>query len=209
MPDERMKVTVISDYICPWCYVGARRVAEFERMFEIDLKWWPFELHPETPKEGREINSLVERRGRVYADHLRSFAAEAGITLASNRRLSNSHRALELSEFARQHDAFGAVHDHLFRAYFEEGRDIGDLDVLCDIAAAEGLDANEFRVEILVGRYADLIDRTTALAREKGVTSTPTIIFDDRMVITGAQDLNVYVDVLTRLGAAPWHPGII
>lgn len=204
-----MKVTVISDYVCPWCYIGSRRVAEFSREFDVDVTWWPFELHPETPPEGRSIDDLVTRRGRDYADHLNAFAAEAGITLASNRWLSNSHRALELSEFARDRGKFEVVHDALFRAYFEEGRNVGDLDVLCEIATSAGLEADEFRVEILVGRYAALIDQTTALARQKGVASTPTVIIDDRFVITGAQDLNVYTDALRRLGAAPRHPGIV
>lgn len=184
-------------------------MAEFERAFEVDVTWWPYELHPETPKEGRDISDMVSRRGRDYADHLKQYAAEAGITLASNRHLSNSHRSLELAEFARDRGKFREVHEALFRAYFEEGRDIGDVEALCEIAGTAGLDPEEFRFEVLLGRYAGLIDQTTALAREKGFTSTPTIIFDDRFVVTGAQDLAVYEDVLTRLGAEPRHPGIV
>ena len=75
--------------------------------------------------------------------------------------------------------------------------------MLTEICRANGLDAEEFGVEMMLGRYAELVDRTTAVAREKGVTSTPAIIFDDRMVVTGAQDLLVYQDVLRRLGAKP------
>ncbi len=203
------KLTVISDYICPWCVIGDRRIAEVERRYELDVTWWGFELHPETPREGRSIDDLVTRRGQGYADHLKSFAAEAGITLASNRWLSNSHRALELAEFARDRAAFTAVHSALFRAYFEERRDIGDLDVLCEIGSAAGLDAAEFRVEVMVGRYAELVDRTTKVARGKGVVSTPTVIFDDRFVLTGAQNLDVYTSVLDRMGAELKHPGIV
>lgn len=184
-------------------------MAQFERQFELQVVWWPFELHPETPKSGRDISALVESRGSEAREHLKAYAAEAGITLASNRWLSNSHRALELAEFAKDRGAFEAVHNALFRAYFEEGRDIGSLDVLTSIAEDAGLDPEEFRVEAMVGRYAALIDQTTAVARQKSVSSTPTMIFDERMVITGAQDLNVYTDVLTRLGAQPRHPGII
>lgn len=204
-----MKVTVISDYVCPWCYIGSRRVAQFEREFDVEVNWWPFELHPETPREGRDISDLVERRGAAYRDHLRDYAASAGITLASNRRLSNSHRALELAEFAKDRGRFRPVHEALFRVYFEEGRDIGDSAVLAEIAGEAGLDPEEFRFECLLGRYADLVDRASAVARQKGFTSTPTMIFDDRFVLSGAQDYNVYVDVLERLGAGPRHPGIV
>jgi predicted DsbA family dithiol-disulfide isomerase len=204
-----MKVTVISDYVCPWCYIGSRRVADFEREFEVDVTWWPFELHPETPPEGRSVEAMVVRRGSAYADHLKEFAAEAGITLKSNRWLANSHRALELAEFARDRGRFREVHEALFRACFEEARNIGDAAVLEEIAREAGLDPEEFRFETLIGRYAELVDKATAMARQKGVTSTPTIIFDDRFVLTGAQDANVYADVLKRLGAAPRHPGIV
>ncbi|KAA0231973.1 hypothetical protein EDM76_10595 [bacterium] len=75
------------------------------------------------------------------------------------------------------------------------------IDVLCEIAAECGLDSREFQAEAALGRYAELIDRTTAIARQKGVTSTPTMIFDDRVVVTGAQDYLVYEDLLRRLGA--------
>lgn len=167
------------------------------------MTWWPYELHPETPPEGRDVDELLRRtgRGRAYSDHLRAYAAEAGITIASNRWLANSHRSLEFAEFARDRGKFDAAHEALFRAYFEERRDIGDPEVLCKIAGECGLDPMEFRAEAAVGRYAELIDRTTAIARQKGVTSTPTIIFDDRVVVTGAQDSLVYQDLLRRLGA--------
>ncbi len=181
-------------------------MAQFAAEYHVEVTWWPFELHPETPPEGRDLTALVERRGQQYRDHLKSYAADAGITLASNRRLSNSHRSLELAEFARDRGAFPAVHDALFRAYFEEARDIGDLEVLLAIAADCGLDPEEFRFETLIGRYAGLVDQTTAIARSKGVTSTPTTIFDDRFVLTGAQDVETYRAVLERLGAVPRYP---
>jgi predicted DsbA family dithiol-disulfide isomerase len=178
-------------------------VAQFEREFNVAVSWWPFELHPETPPEGRNVDEILQRtgRGREYSEHLNAYAAESGINLPSNRWIVNSHRALELAEFARDRGRFTEVHEALFRAYFEDRRDINDIDVLLEIAGTCGLDPDEFGFEILLGRYAELIDRTTALARQKGVTSTPTIIIDDRVVITGAQDYLVYEDILKRLGA--------
>lgn len=151
-------------------------------------------------------------RGEAYREHLKACAAEAGLPLASNRWLANSHRALELAEFARDRGRFAEVHEALLRAYFAEGRNIGEAAVLEELAAASGLDIEEWRLEVLVGRYAQLVDQTTALARQKGFTSTPTMIFDDRMLVTGAQDEAVYRDVLQRLGATPkepQHPGIV
>lgn len=183
-------------------------MAQFSELFNVAVTWWPFELHPETPPEGRHVDEIIapNRRTQAYRAHLKAYAAEVGLTLASNRVVANSHRSLELAEFARDRGKFDEVHEALFAAYFVEARNIGDLDVLCEIAAAAGLDPDEFRTEVALGRYASLIDYTTALAREKGVSSTPTMIFDDRFVLTGAQDLQVYVDVLTRLGAERREP---
>lgn len=184
-------------------------MAQFEREFQVNVVWWPFELHPETPLEGRDVDELLRGtgRGREYTEHLLAYAAESGISIPANRWLANSHRALELAEFARDRGKFSEVHDALFHACFEEGRNIGEADVLLEIAEAAGLDADEFGFEILVGRYAELVDKTTPLARRQGITSTPTVIFDDRAVITGAQDYLVYADVLTRLGANRRWPG--
>lgn len=179
-------------------------MAQFEREFDVAVSWWPYELHPETPPEGRSVDDLLRRSGRAndaYRETLKAYAKEAGITLASNRWLSNSHRALELAEFARDRGKFDEVHMALFVAYFEQARDIGDIDVLMEIAAEHDLDPDEFGIEILNGRYAALIDRTTAIAHERGFTSTPTMIFNDQVMIPGAQDYNVYESVLGRLGA--------
>ncbi len=183
-------------------------MAQFEEEFEVAVTWWPFELHPETPPGGVDVDEILRRtgRGRAYSENLKAYAAEAGLKLASNRWLANSHRSLELAEFARDRGKFSEVHEALFRAYFEDAQDIGAAPVIEAIAAAAGLDVEEWRVEALLGRYGALIDRTTLLARQKGVASTPAIIFDDRMVVTGAQDYLVYQDVLRRLGATPRPP---
>lgn len=181
-------------------------MARFQREFHVAVTWWPFELHPETPPEGRDLTAMVERRGSEYRDHLKALGRDAGIEFASNRHLSNSHRALEFAEFARDRDKFDCVHDALFRVYFEEARDIGDIEVLFAIAQECDLDPEEFRFEMLLGRYAGLVDQTTATVRSKGMSSTPTMIFDDRYAVTGAQDQLVYRDVLERLGAVPRFP---
>jgi predicted DsbA family dithiol-disulfide isomerase len=176
-----------------------------EQEFSLDVTWWPFELHPETPVEGRHVDDLIapSRRTDEYRSMLKQYAADAGLTLASNRWIANSHRALELAEFARDRGKFDEVHEALFRAYFGEARNIGDLDVLLEIATECGLDENEFAAEMLAGGYAGLVDRATATARQGGFTSTPTMIFGDQMMIPGAQDMTVYRDVLRRLGAEP------
>lgn len=178
-------------------------MAQFQELFHVSVTWWPFELHPETPPGGRHVDEIIapSRRTQEYRDHLKAYAREAGIELASNRIVANSHRALEFAEFARDRGRFDDAHEALFRAYFVEARNIGDPEVLAELATELGLDADEWRTEVALGRYAALIDYATAHARQQGATSTPTMIFDDRFVLTGAQDLDVYINVLERLGA--------
>jgi predicted DsbA family dithiol-disulfide isomerase len=196
------KLTIISDYICPWCYICSKRVDQLQEEYELEVSWWPYELHPEIPAEGRHVDQVAggPRRGQEYRDHLKSYAEEAGVKLVSNRIVANSHRSLELGEFARDRGKFDEMHHALFRAYFEEGRNLSDLDVLCEIAAECELDGDEFRAAAASDQYVELIDRTTALARERGFSSTPTMIIADKMLIPGAQDYQVYADVLNRLG---------
>lgn len=178
-------------------------MAEFERQFNVDVTWWPYELHPETPPEGRSVDELFgdSPQRQQYREHLKAYGREAGITFASNRWLSNSRDALALAEFARDSGAFDCVHWGLFRAYFEEAKDIGKLDVLKEIAANCGLNPLEFEAELTRGRYAELVQAATASAQRSGIRSTPTMIFGDKFAVSGAQELLVYQDVLRRLGA--------
>lgn len=117
-----MRVAVVSDYICPWCYVGMARIDQLQRQFEIDVEWRPFELHPEIPPEGKDIGS----RGAAYYQQLRVLAEEAGLAFQPPTRVPNSRRALQAAEFAREQRAFDAYHRALFQAYFGQGRDIGE-----------------------------------------------------------------------------------
>jgi predicted DsbA family dithiol-disulfide isomerase len=205
MSDAHVRVTVVSDYICPWCYVGMARIERLQCEFEIDVEWRPFELHPEVPAQGivRGERPPSPRREAAY-QQLGALAQEAGLPFARAERTPNSHRALEAAEFAREHGAFDAYHHALFDAYFGHGRDIGDIDVLAELATACGLDAGALREAIASQRYARLIDERTAEARAEGITGTPTVIFesgDRRFPVAGAQDYDVFAHIAERFGA--------
>jgi predicted DsbA family dithiol-disulfide isomerase len=197
-----MQVIVISDYVCPWCYIGMHRVKQMEQEYEIDVQWWPYELHPETPLEGRRVEEIFGQRGQAYEEHrqrLKQYAADSDIELASNRVVANSHKALEMSEYARDEGRFEEVHEALFRAYFAEAKNIGDMEVLLDIAVGAGLGREATREVLESSKYSAQIDEMTAMARQNGYTSTPTMIFGNRTYIPGAQDIEVYRNVLDKL----------
>jgi predicted DsbA family dithiol-disulfide isomerase len=204
MPDsDRFHLLVVSDYVCPWCYIGAARVDQMQAEFDIDVTWWPYELHPDTPKEGRQLSTIVRREGRGpgFAEYLRENLQDAGRTMVERTLVSNSHIALEAAEFARDSDQFDPMHRALLRAYFEEGKDIGDLDVVVDIGGSAGLNRAALRDALEQGRYRQVIDEARQIAREQGITSTPTFVLDERLTIPGAQEYLVFQDALRRLGA--------
>lgn len=128
------------------------------------------------------------------------MAAEEGIELGTPPIQSNSHLAFELATLAKEQGQADALHRELFRAYFTEKRNIGDLDVLLDAAAKAGMDVEEARSALTDHRYGGTVDEEIAWARESGISSTPTFIFDERYAVVGAQEYAVFENVAEKLG---------
>lgn len=195
------RIVAYSDYVCPWCYIGFRRIERLQREFDIAVDWRPFELHPETPRTGAQFVGRLGNpdRARAYRDRILGLAQESGIEMTMPRVIANSHRALEAAEFARERGGFPAMHAALFAAYFEQGRDIADVDVLCEIAGEAGVDDQALRQALADETYADAVDAFTADARADGIVSTPTFVFPGGFRLVGAQDYDVFVSVTRRL----------
>jgi predicted DsbA family dithiol-disulfide isomerase len=189
---KTLKVEVVSDVVCPWCYIGKRRfekalalVAEEAR---IDLRWLPFQLNPDMPREGmaradyrtRKFGSV--ERGRSLDARVAAEGKGEGIAFAFERieRTPNTLPAHQLIEIAQQEGRGDAVVDALFQAYFEHARDIGDPAVLEEIAA---------RCEVAGWPRAADEKRVAALEasmRGLGIAAVPTFIFDRRLGVSGA-----------------------
>jgi predicted DsbA family dithiol-disulfide isomerase len=131
---------------------------------------------------------------------LESMAAAEGITLGTPPIIANSHRAFELADFARDQGAADPIHRALFYAYFTEGRNIGDVDVLVDVAGRVGLVPDAARAALLEGRYVGRVDEEISWARDVGISSTPTFVFDERYAVVGAQEYPAFEQVMDRLG---------
>lgn len=197
----RLGIIAYSDYVCPWCYIGLARVERLRREFAVAVDWRPFELHPETPRTGARLDGRLggEARARAFRDNIGQLAAASGLTLRIPAVIANSHRALEAAEFAREHGGFEAYHAALFRAYFEQGRDIGDAETLCEVAREAGVDDQGLRQALSDEQYAVAVDAITASAREDEVVSTPTFIFSGGFRLVGAQEYEVFASVTRRL----------
>lgn len=188
-------VTIYSDYTCPWCYVGARRLErlreELAGEVRLDVEWRPFEIHPEVPPEGMPVEDLpyTPEQWEVMTEALRRHAEAEGLDVGSRPKVSNTHRALLAATYvqAEEPDRFEAFHEALFRAYFAEGRDLGDPGVIRAVAGESGVDVEAMEDALEEGRYEPVLEETTAEARQRGITGTPTFVFGDRYVAVGAQ----------------------
>jgi predicted DsbA family dithiol-disulfide isomerase len=205
----RLTIVAYSDYVCPWCYIALERIDRLQRAFPVDVTWRPFELHPETPRSGAQLAGRLGSgaRAAAYAQNIIGLAQASGIQMAMPRMVANSHLALESAEFARERGAFDAYHHALFAAYFEHRRDLGDAEVLCDIARSVGVDDQGLRQALADGHYAEMIDGVTEAARADEVLSTPTFIFSGGFRLTGAQEYAVFESITSRLLARQTRTG--
>ena len=195
------RIIAYSDYVCPWCYIGFRRIEQLKQEFDVEVEWRPFELHPETPKTGAQLAGRLgsAARTRAYTENILNVANDAEIAMRMPAVVANSHRALEAAEFARVNGGFDAMHAALFEAYFEASRDIGDPDVLCEIARSCGVDDQGLRQALADETYGGRIDEMTDAARRDEILSTPTFIFPGGFRLIGGQDYNVFQSVTRRL----------
>jgi predicted DsbA family dithiol-disulfide isomerase len=210
--DKTVHLDVFSDYTCPWCYVGwARLESALRRVPEatdVEVRWRPYEIHAEVPTEGMPVEELPYSREQwaQMQEALRRSAAEEGLEVGRRPKVSNTHRALMAGEYARveESERFPGFHEALFKGYFAEGRDLGDPDVVEDIARSSGLDVGRMANVLNAGDYEAAITETTDTARRLGVTATPTFVFDKRFVAVGAQSSEV---LLQAIDAALKHTG--
>lgn len=183
--------------------MAQERAAWLERRFGARVEWLPFDLHPEYPPEGIPREALEARYGPSMSARVREMAEAAGLTYRPGPVVSNSMRSLQLAEFARDEGGFDRLHPELFRAYWEEGRDIGDEAVLADVADRVGLDADRALAAVRGGEYRARVRGSTDAAIGIGVDGVPAWLVDERMLIPGAQPHEVFERVLARLGIGP------
>ncbi|MET0144991.1 MAG: DsbA family oxidoreductase [Ilumatobacteraceae bacterium] len=215
-----MLVEVWSDVVCPWCYIGKRRFAAATAELaadptfgaQIEVVYRPYQLDPNAPV-GTTMPVLdayarkfggPERAQRIVDDITRLAAAEGLDFHLERARRANTRDAHRVLWFAETHGPAGAqaeLKERLLAAYFIEGRNVGDHDVLVAEAAAAGLDADAVRGMLDgtegLGEIAELL----AFARDAEIAAVPTYVIDRRWSIPGAQDPAVFVQVLRRLAA--------
>lgn len=165
------------------------RIERLRKAHGVRVRWVHFPLHPETPQEGRSLAALFAGRGYDIAKRqaeMRARMAAEGLPYGDRKMTFNSRLAQELGTWADTQPGGDAIHDALFRAYFVDGRNIGDPEVLVEIAASVGLSAAEARDVIEKRTFKAAVDEDWASSREYGVTGVPTFVAGGYGVV-GAQ----------------------
>jgi predicted DsbA family dithiol-disulfide isomerase len=179
------------------------RTEKLKRTFDIETALVHFPLHPETPAEGQSMAELYAGRGvdpeAMYARMKRLMDAE-GLPYGRRTHTYNSRLAQELGKWADTQPSGAALHDALYRAYFVDARNIGDIAVLIDVAKSVGLDADEARRVLIERRFKEAVDADWAKSRRYGVTGVPTFVAGGYGVV-GAQPYEVLEQLLDKVGA--------
>ena len=207
---DAIKVDIWSDIACPWCYIGKRKfeagVAEFGG--EVNVEYHSYELAPDTPEEveGTALQSFVERKGvpleqaKEMFDRVIGVAKEVGLNYDyDSLQSTNTVRAHELLHYAKAHGRQIDMKERLLRAFFIEGRHVGRIESLADLAAEIGLDREDALRALTSREFLPAVDADKAQATEYGIQGVPFFVIEGKYGISGAQDPAVFVEALQQV----------
>lgn len=204
-----LTVEIWSDVVCPWCYVGKRRLESALATFEqpVEVTWRSFELDPSAPRE-RELPAAEHLAAKYGMSVEQAQASQAQLTeLAAaegleyhleSTRGGNSFDAHRMIHLAAAHGLQDAAKERLMRAYFTESEPIGDPDTLGRLMAEIGIDADEARAVLRGDAYSDAVRADEQLAYRIGIQGVPFFVLNRRYGVSGAQPAEVLLEALTR-----------
>lgn len=208
-------VDVVSDVVCPWCYIGKRKLEVALAALDADavpvtVRWHPFQLNPDLPAQGVPREAYLEAKfgGKARAEELyariRTVGAELGIRFAFERieRQPNTLDAHRLIAWAQERGDAGPLVERMFDAYFSQGRFLGELDELVALAAESGLAGGESRAILGSERYRAEVEAEYREAQEAGITGVPFFIFNGRTAVAGAHDPPTLLEAIAAARAA-------
>lgn len=218
-----MKIEIWSDVVCPWCYIGKRRIenalAEFEHADEVEVHWRSYQLDPGAPAVATEktATTLARKYGQSPAgaqqmqDRVEAVAAEEGLVYRLSETLHvntvDAHRVIHLAHEQGGNALQGRVKEALLKAYFTDARNVADHAVLREVGIAAGLDGARLD-EVLAGtEFTDDVHADVARAQAYGANGVPFFVIDEKYGVSGAQPTEVFTQVLERAWSES-HPKI-
>ncbi len=208
---KKMKVDIWSDVMCPFCYIGKRKfeaaLAKFPNGKDIEIEWHSFQLDPDiTAQPGKDVYTyLAERKGMTVEQskqmHKQVVQMAAGEGLQYNfdkAVIANSMDAHRISHLAKKHGKGDAIEEQLFHAYFTEGKDISNHDVLLAMTTSLGIPEQEVLDVLKSDKYADAVEADIVRASQIGVRGVPFFILDNKYAVSGAQPSETFLQALTQ-----------
>jgi predicted DsbA family dithiol-disulfide isomerase len=196
-----IKIVMFSDYICPFCYVGFETMRRLKPEFDFQLEWRGFQIHPDWPAEGIPADKLREAGDaaarKATWERITAMADAVGFSMKPPAVLTNSRAALAATEFARESGRDQALEERIYRAYFNDGENIGDAGVVARLAGEAGLDAGEVANAIKSPKYEMRLKNNSLAAHQRGVSGVPTFFIGEYPLV-GAQSLDAMRAILKR-----------
>jgi protein disulfide-isomerase len=209
-----MKIEIWSDVMCPFCYIGKRRLEQALEQIPgseaYSIEWKSFQLDPDLVTNGKEnpYEYLADRKGMSYEESVKmhenvvNAAREVGLDYRFDKAVvANSLDAHRLSHLAKQHGVGNALEERLFQAYFTEGRDIADHATLTEFGVEVGIPQADIDMLFNGDQFLAEVQRDIAEAQQIGVRGVPFFVFDRKYAVSGAQPVEAFLETINAVKA--------
>ena len=216
---KNFKIDIVSDVMCPWCVVGYKNLeaalSELKDEVKAEITWHPFELNPDMPIEGQDLNqhlmqkyNLTEQQGDENRKNMFEAGQRAGFTFNfdGKRIMINSFDLHRLLTWARKEGKQTELKLAFFEAHFTDLKYLNQLDTLLDVVASVGLDKDTARNILQSDQYAQEVSQEQDQFKQLGITSVPTFIINDKYAITGGQPSDSFIQAFKQISQEQAEP---
>jgi protein disulfide-isomerase len=208
--EQKMKVDIWSDIVCPFCYIGKRNfenaLKQFQNASDVVIEWHSFQLEPDLDPDQKDIYQyLAARKGISYEQSVRlhenvtGVARQAGLTYNFDKAIpANTFNAHRLIQLAKTKGLGDEAEERLFSAYFTEGKDIGDPVALISLGKEIGLHEEDVKHALDSNNFAAIVDEDIKTAQQIGVRGVPFFVFNNKYAVSGAQPTEAFLEVLQK-----------
>ena len=211
-PPTPLQIDIVSDVVCPWCIIGFKQLEQAMAATGLGayVRWHPFELNPQMPPEGQNLREhLAEKYGttpeqsRTARQRLTDLGAGLGFAFnySDDSRMVNTFAAHQLLDWAAEQNLQHPLKLALFAAFFTDGKDVSDPSVLAEIAGSVGLDADAAREVLASGSHVERTREKQRFWLDQGISGVPAMVFGGKYLVTGAQGVEGYMQVLRQCAA--------
>lgn len=196
-----LKITLFSDFICPFCYIGFHTLQKMQREFDLEVAWRGFQIHPDWPATGISADKVYGAQGsdsrKAAWERISTMATEIGLEMRPPSVLTNSYNALAACESAIASGKGEEFEERVYRAYFYDASNIGDVEVLKKLASEVGIDAEKTAEATTAPAIQLKLKNNALVAHQHGVSGVPTF-FIGNYPLVGAQSLDTMRKILSR-----------